>query len=655
MIIRKDLPLGYRLIHERKLNELILKSNGIILNAPPQSVQQLSEGKAWPKGPSKVFHDLILSLMNQQVSLTQDYLKEAEANAIMKTDFLQGITPQLDQVVYSSAPDVASYVKDFYNLGKDNGFSSMKVDTFTGQADTNALYSLTQYDFGLVTNLSDDLRNEIQYTVWNGVADSNGIPTIAKALEQTTLEPLTVGNRVIDIPTRAMMIAKTEAVRANNQGLLMSFKQYGVQMVDVVNGPNPCDDCQDIADNGPYPIDDIPDGGPPFHPNCFQKDTEVYTDNGWKLFKDVDDNDLILSMNPETHETEFISFNKKIEYHHKGEMYHIYNKWFDMQITPEHDVYTEKRVDHGKQGRWLEPRFVKPSELHSEHRIPRTCSNNKESPEFIDINGLKFKPEDYAFFMAWWLSEGHIITTRDSVIGISQFGDEIKVIQERIQKMFPDVNVYITGNRTVEFRHKELYDYLLQFGKSNEKYIPKEVFELSREHLNLFLDIYVKGDGHERKCNNNMVQNSSERTVFTSSKQLADDLSYLILLAGYYPSFKIDEVKDKEVEFKNGTYTINNDLTRLSINKTKHTMIANCTIDIIPYDDMVYCLELPKWHTLWVKSNNKTSWGGNCECTLIAASDPSDNPEDPSSYPDNIDGTMQSVNDDTTLSAIGGD
>ena len=437
MIIRKDLPLGYRLIHERKLNELILKSNGIILNAPPQSVQQLSEGKAWPKGPSKVFHDLILSLMNQQVSLTQDYLKEAEANAIMKTDFLQGITPQLDQVVYSSAPDVASYVKDFYNLGKDNGFSSMKVDTFTGQADTNALYSLTQYDFGLVTNLSDDLRNEIQYTVWNGVADSNGIPTIAKALEQTTLEPLTVGNRVIDIPTRAMMIAKTEAVRANNQGLLMSFKQYGVQMVDVVNGPNPCDDCQDIADNGPYPIDDIPDGGPPFHPNCYEKDTEVYTDNGWKLFKDVDDNDLILSMNPQNHETEFIPFNKKIEYHHKGEMYHIYNKWFDMQITPEHDVYTEKRVDHGKQGRWLEPRFVKPSELHSEHRIPRTCSNNKESPEFIDINGLKFKPEDYAFFMAWFLSEGHVLhdskdaKRRGYPIKISQFIPENRIILEK--------------------------------------------------------------------------------------------------------------------------------------------------------------------------------------------------------------------------------
>jgi len=256
-------------------DKAILRMNGIVSkdfysdnNIAAYKKTLPKEGDAWPPGPSKAFHDLIKSLMGQQVSLTQDYLKEAEANQIMKADFLQGIGPQLDQVVYSSAPDIAGYVKDFYDLGKENGFKDMNVEAFTGQADTSALYSLTQYDFGLVTNLSNDLKNEIQYTVWNGVANSNGIPTIAEALQNTTLESLQVGNRLIDIPTRAMMIAKTEAVRANNQGLLMSFKQYGVQMVDVVNGPMPCDDCQDIADNGPYPIDEIPDGGPPFHPNC---------------------------------------------------------------------------------------------------------------------------------------------------------------------------------------------------------------------------------------------------------------------------------------------------------------------------------------------------------------------------------------------------
>jgi hypothetical protein len=144
----------------------------------------------------------------------------------------------------------------------------MAVDAFTGQSDTQALYTLTQYDFGLVTNLSDDLKNKIQYTIWNGVAENQGIPSIAKALEQTTLEPLQVGNRLIDILTRAMMIVKTEAVRVNNQGLLLSFKQYGVQMADIITSPGVCDDCADIAANGPYPIDNIPDGGPPFHPNC---------------------------------------------------------------------------------------------------------------------------------------------------------------------------------------------------------------------------------------------------------------------------------------------------------------------------------------------------------------------------------------------------
>ena len=187
------------------LNELDL-----LQKTDEQSI--LKEGNAWPPGPSKAFHKLIESLLNQHVEIATDYIKEAEATSIMKADFLQGIEPQLTDLVYSSAPDIAGYVKEFYDLGKENGFKDMGVDAFTGQSDIHALYTLTQYDFGLVRNLTDDLKNEIQYCIWNGVAESQGIPTIAEALQNTTLESLQVGNRVIDIPTRAMMIAKTEAL-----------------------------------------------------------------------------------------------------------------------------------------------------------------------------------------------------------------------------------------------------------------------------------------------------------------------------------------------------------------------------------------------------------------------------------------------------------
>ena len=110
------------------------------------------------------------------------------------------------------------------------------------------------------------------------------------------------------------------------------------------------------------------------------------------------------------------------------------------------------------------------------------------------------------------------------------------------------------------------------------------------------------------------MQNSKERIIFTSSKRLADQLSLIILLSGYYPSFSIDQTEGKEVKFKNGTYTINHDLYRISLNKTRHATMQTMKIDNIPYDDFVYCLELPKYHTLWIRSNNKTCWGGNCKC-----------------------------------------
>jgi intein/homing endonuclease len=173
----------------------------------------------------------------------------------------------------------------------------------------------------------------------------------------------------------------------------------------------------------------------------------------------------------------------------------------------------------------------------------------------------------------------------------------------------------ITKNSFVIYS-KELYDYLLPLGYSNEKYIPKEVFTLDKECLNIFLDNYVLGDGHERTCNNDLVQNSSERILFTSSKRLRDDLSYLILLCGFYPSINIHTHKGTVSNHKNGEYVQKDDVYRIAINKSKYTTFSSCTVDKIPYDDFVYCVELPKWHTLWVMRNGKTSWNGNCRCVV---------------------------------------
>ena len=102
---------------------------------------------------------------------------------------------------------------------------------------------------------------------------------------------------------------------------------------------------------------------------------------------------------------------------------------------------------------------------------------------------------------------------------------------------------------------------------------------------------------------------------------MRDDLSYLILLCGFYPSINIHTKKGTVSKHKNGEYVQKNDVYQISINKSQYTTFSSCTVDKIPYDDFVYCVELPKWHTLWVMRNGKTSWNGNCRCVVYYTSE----------------------------------
>lgn len=66
----------------------------------------------------------------------------------------------------------------------------------------------------------------------------------------------------------AERLARTEILNAHNTAAESRYSQFGVSEVDVL-GSNPCSKiCAPIIANNPYPLDDLPHGGPPFHPNC---------------------------------------------------------------------------------------------------------------------------------------------------------------------------------------------------------------------------------------------------------------------------------------------------------------------------------------------------------------------------------------------------
>ena len=470
----------------------------------------------------------------------------------------------------------------------------------------------------LITNVGEDIKAGVRDIVKRGYNTGTlSHRNVAKEIE-STLDGIN--------HKRARTIARTEIKRAQTTSNYIVAKERGANAYKYKCGAKPCDICKKDCGKT-YPITDL-EHLPPRHPNCYLPDTEVYTNNGWKYFTDITVDDKILSLNPDDGSIQFLDYVKVIETENVyGYMYHIHNKWFDICVTPDHDCFIHQRRDGGKHGRYMEPQFRKPSELNSESKFLRCISTDRENPETINVNGLEFKPEDYAFFMAWYISEGSVLHNPDTAkthgypVKITQeIGENREVIQPVLERISDYLGLRLSiGKYGFEFYSKQLHDYLVKLGYSHEKYIPSEVFTLNKECLNIFLDNYVLGDGHERNCSR---FNSSERVVFTSSPRLRDDLSYLILLCGYCPSIYVHTEANRRVTHSNGVYTTKRPVYGVRINRTQYTNFSGCTVDEIPYTGKVVCVELPEWHTLWIKRNGKTSWNGNCMCGVTFFKDP---------------------------------
>lgn len=66
--------------------------------------------------------------------------------------------------------------------------------------------------------------------------------------------------------TRARMTARTEFMNTHSTASKVRYRENGVTRVRIL-GTNPCPICQPYVGNE-YQLNNIPLGGPPFHPNC---------------------------------------------------------------------------------------------------------------------------------------------------------------------------------------------------------------------------------------------------------------------------------------------------------------------------------------------------------------------------------------------------
>ena len=371
---------------------------------------------------------------------------------------------------------------------------------------------------------------------------------------------------------------------------------------------------------------------------CYSEDTEVLTDSGWKNFSSVDiGSDRFATLNPRTQEVQYLKAAEKIVEQYKGKMVRIRSSVVDLLVTPNHRVYF---FDYDKRSRssrlW---KLDRADSLIGRRFQLRTDGNwQVASKRFIRIpsvevtssNGkrrrypsLQLPFDYYCSFLGYYLSEGHLHHARNSGYGIV-------ITQRKDSPHYIDIletirRVGFKPNFRQDARHPtthylrffsiQLYHYLAGFGRhATEKRVDPQVKGASKKQIRRFLDAYIAGDGHIYPKNGHVY-------VFTSSRQIADDLQELALKVGLSAYVRVDNrVGSRHFSVKVGRY-IGQTVPTFVVSLRQHQSLRPLVnhrpkadrnqVRFEDYHGPVYCVAVPPNELLYVRRNGRPVWCGN--------------------------------------------
>lgn len=347
---------------------------------------------------------------------------------------------------------------------------------------------------------------------------------------------------------------------------------------------------------------------------CYDSKTEILTNKGWKFFKDLDKTEKVATLNPKTKRIIYQKPINYFKYKYNNKMLSIQTRYLNLVITPNHkqpmyvhntnsikmyDAYS--MPNHNvipKIGKWYVNNltyFTIP-EITYKHYLGR-----HHKYMIVKKPSIKLSIKEWAKFLGLYLAEGSCDKYR---INISQ-----KIESKEIQSILNSLNFkYKYRNHNFIISNYNLTNYLKQFGKSYEKFIPKEIKESNSEIIKEFLEGYFLGDG----CR----MSNGQRYFFTTSKQLADDLQEIIMKIGFFANISIRKSKGT---IGIGNYIRKHDLYMIGeIRNLKGCLALPKNRKWINYNDYVYDVEVSKHHILYVRRNGKTAWSGNSRFKKIA-------------------------------------
>lgn len=355
--------------------------------------------------------------------------------------------------------------------------------------------------------------------------------------------------------------------------------------------------------------------------SCYDDQTEILTDQGWKYFKDLNKSEKVATLNPETGTMEYHAPTSYIAQPFMGDLQSVSTKNVDYAVTPNHNMYVSRvgSLTHKRPNFELIPsENLYGTNFHckkdatwegKERDVFLLPGVQNDSPHHPDAPEKIIAMDDWLKFFGFWLADGWTETGNQQV-GICQF-KSFDVLEELCEIMGKyGFEPYVNPNAPGQHRYcnKQLWSYLRLLGKAKDKFIPREFLNLSTRQLNILLEWYLKGDGH--------TDPNGRSRAWTVSKQLADDLMEIALKTGNAASIKNRGRKGANYIKENRVISGTTDVYQIGFyNKSaKHNQL-NPLVRVkdhftVPYDGIVYCVEVQN-HVIYVRRNGKGFWCGN--------------------------------------------
>lgn len=343
-------------------------------------------------------------------------------------------------------------------------------------------------------------------------------------------------------------------------------------------------------------------------PYCYDGNTMLMTDKGFKWICEITKDDLLATLNTETNHIEYQNATEVIQKQYKGEMIKVVSDDINLFVTPNHRCY----VADARNGDF---KWVLAKDLV-----------NAKSQYYIKKDGLFEGIEQLEFTFPAVGKHAEKTVSMNSFLKLLGFYLSYGRCKMRFSKdtdnkydrivSFPFCASHIRGEivsiarefgckavlhqKSIDIHNEQLWAYFKSLGTIGTRCIPQSLKSLSAEQLSLLVDYMLLGQ--------NACKHSAQKYIDTKHNPLLETNTFVCRSLNLHNDFS-------EIALKAGhkiSTFYDNQYNRYGVCllTQNHFSFKSEDITPVPYNGFVYCVSVPNT-TLLVNRGGKVFWCGN--------------------------------------------